>query len=205
MAQITHGVRAILSHPAIYSTFQYLMGAHQARTRFVKNSVRPHAGMRILDIGCGPGDVLAYLPDVDYCGFDISEAYIERANRRFGSRGKFYAQALAASDVDGLPPCDVVLATGLLHHLDDEAAVHVLQLASRALKPGGRLLTVDPCVEPGQNPIARFLVTHDRGRNVRNKAGYASLASAVFKSPRVEVRHQAWIPYTHCLMECART
>jgi SAM-dependent methyltransferase len=204
MGQITSGVRAIFSSPLIYSGFQNLMGAHGVRTTLVKEFVRPISGSAILDIGCGPADILAYLPVVDYFGFDISDAYIARANKRFGMRGKFFCQELTSSDVEKMPQVDIVLALGLLHHLDDESAIAVLQLASQALKPGGRLLTFDPCLDAEQNLVSRFLVGIDRGQNVRTGAGYESIASAVFESPRIEVRHRAWIPYTHCFMECTR-
>lgn len=204
MAQITNGIRAILSQPIVYSAFQGLMGAHRFRIRFVKEYVRPFSGCTILDIGCGPADILAYLPDVDYCGFDISDAYIARAKSRFGQQGRFYCKVLTTLDIEAMPKVDIVLALGLLHHLDDESAKVVLQLAYQALKPGGRLLTFDPCFDAGQNFISRFLVGMDRGQNVRTKAGYESIASEVFESPHIEVRHRAWIPYTHCFMECTR-
>lgn len=204
MRQVTSGIRAIFSNPTIYSAFQNIMGAHNIRSMFVEDFVRPFSGCAILDIGCGPADILAYLPEVDYCGFDISDAYIARANKRFGMRGKFYCHELTHSDVEKMPQVDIVLALGLLHHLDDESTISVLRLAYQALKPGGRLLTFDPCLEAGQNPIARFLVRIDRGQNVRSGSGYAAIASAVFESPRVEVRHRTWIPYTHCFMECTR-
>ena len=103
-----------------------------------------------------------------------------------------------------MPKADIVFALGLLHHLDDETALNVMRLAHQALKPGGRLLTFDPCFDAGQNMMSRFLVSIDRGQNVRTMAGYESIASAVFESPRLEVRHRAWIPYTHCFMECTR-
>ena len=205
MAQITRGIRAILSYPAVYSGFQCLMGGDRFRSSFVREFVRPHAGMRILDIGCGPADILAYLPDREYWGFDISDTYIQQARARFGRSGTFYCKELSDSDIDQLPAFDIVLALGLIHHLDDELAVKVLRLAHKALKPGGRLLSVDPCLEPGQNFISRLLVRNDRGQNVRNKSGYSALAARVFESPHVEVRHQSWIPYTHCIMECTRT
>lgn len=204
MAQITHGVRAILSHPFIYSLFQSLMGAHKARQNFVANFVKPFPGMKVLDIGCGPADILAYLPTDDYWGFDISESYIRQAGARFGDRGTFHCKHLQMADLEGLPLFDVVLAIGLLHHLDDAVAIEVMRLASQALRPGGRLLTIDPCLDSSQNLISRFLVRNDRGRNVRNEAGYDALARTVFESPRVVVRHQAWIPYTHCFMECQK-
>lgn len=204
MVQVTSGARAIFSSPVIYSVFQNIMGAHRLRIRFIEEFVSPFSGCSILDIGCGPADILAYLPEVDYCGFDISDAYIARAKTRFGQQGKFYCQELTHSDVERMPKVDIVFALGLLHHLDDESAIGVLRLACQALKPGGRLLTFDPCFDAEQNPISRFLVGIDRGQNVRTGAGYGSIASAVFESPRVEVRHRTWIPYTHCFMECTR-
>lgn len=204
MAQVTSGIRAIFSSPVIYSAFQNMMGAHSFRIRFVEEFVRPFPGCTILDIGCGPADILAYLPEVNYRGFDVSSAYITRARLRFGQRGEFHCQELTPSDVEKMPKADIVFALGLLHHLDDETALGVMRLARQALKPGGRLLTFDPCLDAGQNPVSRFLVGIDRGQNVRTKAGYESIANAVFESPRIEVRHRAWIPYTHCFMECTR-
>lgn len=204
MAQITHGVRAILSHPLIYSSFQSLMGAHKFRTNFVARSIRPFDGMALLDIGCGPADIVAYLPQMDYWGFDISEAYIQKAQAKFGSRGHFHCKELRSEDLAALPKFDVALAVGLLHHLDDPVALEVLRLAHQALKPGGRLLTVDPCLDPSQNAIARFLVRNDRGQNVRIRTAYENLAAQVFDNVKAEVSNQAWIPYTHCIMECTR-
>jgi SAM-dependent methyltransferase len=204
MAQITHGIRGILSHPFIYNALQSLMGAHQARKKFVANFIKPFSGMNVLDVGCGPADIFAYMPEVDYCGFDIDDGYIDQAHKRFGLRGAFHCKQLQMTDLESLPLFDIVLAIGLFHHLDDAVALDVMQLASKALKPGGRLLSIDPCLDPSQSTIARLLIRGDRGQNVRDKAGYEALAGAVFESPRVEVRHTAWIPYTHCIMECQK-
>lgn len=202
MAQITSGVRAVLSHPLVYKTFQRLMGPPTTRRNFVAKFIRPQANMKVLDIGCGPADILDDLPAVDYYGFDISLAYIESAQSRFAGRGRFTCKLLEQSDLASLPKFDVVLALGLLHHLDDEQTAVVLRLAAGALRPGGRLVTIDPVLEPGQNPVARFLVKRDRGQNVRDRVGYERLARAVYSEVRAEVRHQAWIPYSHCMMEC---
>jgi SAM-dependent methyltransferase len=204
MAQITHGIRAILSNSFFYTAFQSIMGAHKSRQRFVKNWVKSYDGMSILDIGCGPADILEYLPGVDYYGFDISEVYIERAKERFGVRGQFYCKELEFDDLVVLPKFDVVLALGLLHHLDDAVAQNVLQISYEALRPGGRLLTIDPCLDPTQSAVARFLIRNDRGQNVRDKQEYKELTESYFESPRVEVCHQVWIPYTHCFMECQK-
>lgn len=199
------GARKILSAPWVYSLFQALMGAHTGWLRFINDHVRPAPGDAILDIGCGPGDILRYLPDVSYWGFDVSAAYIDRAIRTYGKRGNFHCGVLTAEHLKEMPSFDIVTASGVLHHLDDKTALEVVHLALRALKPGGRLVTVDPCLVPRQNLIARFLISCDRGQNVRTREGYARLVSEVFPKLRIEIRHKAWIPYTHCYMECTRT
>ena len=204
MAQITQGFRSILSLPLVYSTFQLMMGAHQFRTNFVSNHVRPFLDMSLLDIGCGPADILAYLPKINYWGYDISESYILMARATYKDRGHFYCKLLQSEDLDRLPQFDLVLAIGLLHHLDGSDALEVMGLAYRALRPGGRLITVDPCIDSTQNAISRFLVGKDRGQNVREKKGYEMLAASVFKDFNAEVQHQAWIPYTRCIMECTK-
>jgi 2-polyprenyl-3-methyl-5-hydroxy-6-metoxy-1,4-benzoquinol methylase len=180
------------------------MGARSARRELVRVHLRPFPRCRILDIGCGTARILDDLPDVEYHGFDLSQRYIEDAARRYGLRGHFNCALVQQAVIDHLEPFDIVMATGVLHHLDDEQAAGLMRLAHSALRAGGRLVTIDPCFAGDQNAVSRFLVSHDRGQNVRDEAGYEALARAVFESPRIEVRHKAWIPYTHCYMECQK-
>jgi len=122
MARITHGLRFILSHRVIYSEFQALMGAHKLRLKLVENYVKPFPGMKILDVGCGQGHILDYLPHVECWGYDISEAYIAQAKTRFCNGGEFNCKQLNVEDIVALPKFDVALALGLLHHLNDAGA-----------------------------------------------------------------------------------
>jgi len=204
MTQITSGIHSLLSSPIIYDISQSIMGAHRLRTNFVTEFIKPFDGCTILDIGCGTADILSYLPTVAYTGFDISSEYIERARSRFGQRGKFIDKELTFNDVENMPKVDIVLGLGLLHHLDNDVAVSVLLMAKQALKPGGRFLSFDPCFDAKQNPIARMLIRMDRGQNVRTRHGYEKIANTVFEQSAVHVRHRAWIPYTHCFMECTK-
>lgn len=204
MGQITNGVRAVLSRPGVYSIFQRLMGAAETRRTLLSEFIRPKEGMKVLDIGCGPAGILDDLPGVEYWGFDISETYIESARTKYGSRGRFYCRHLSQTDLATLPRFDLVLGMGILHHLDDKDAQTLFDLAYAALRPGGRFVTMDPCLERGQNLLARFLILRDRGQNVRTRDGYQSLAATRFPQLSVVVKHTAWVPYTHCLMECKR-
>ena len=204
MSQITSGLRSVLSHPTIYSALQIAMGARPVKTMLAKEFISAFPDHNVLDIGCGPADTLEYLPSVNYWGFDLSKAYIEQAKSRYGSRGHFHCQEVGAATLESLPPMDIVLALGVLHHLDDATALALVALAYKSLKPGGRLVTMDPCFEEGQSRLAHFLISRDRGQNVRTKVQYQRLAASIFPDTNAEVRHQVWIPYTRCFMTCTR-
>src|SRR5690606_25352273 len=107
-------------------------------------------------------------------------------------------------DFEDKPSFDVVLAMGLIHHLDDDTARSLIAMACKALRPGGRLLTFDPCFEVGQSPLAHYLIRRDRGQNVRTKQGYEALIRPSFSIYEIAVRHRRWVPYTHCFIEATR-
>lgn len=203
MAQITSGLRKILSSPMVYDFLQNALGAESSRRRLVQDHFRPKAGQRILDIGCGTGEITPHLPaGVNYLGIDLSPSYIASARQRYGHLGRFES----ANATDPLAPTetavDLVICIGLLHHLDDGECHVLFRAIKEKLSPGGRLVTFDPTFVDGQHLIARELAKRDRGRNVRSPGGYETLAQKVFAEVRVVVRHDLLrIPYTHCILE----
>jgi SAM-dependent methyltransferase len=200
-------VKSLLERPALYQLFSRVVGAESSRDTFVKTYVRPRAGDQILDVGCGPADILDHLPGVNYFGFDISPSYIESATRRYGDRGRFFCERVseARAFLEREGRFDIVLAIGILHHLDRQEALDLFALARRALRPGGRLVTLDPCYAPGQSPVARYLASRDRGRFVRTEEAYRELAGAEFPGVTASVRHDLLrMPYTHIILECVK-
>ena len=124
--------------------------------------------MKILDIGCGPADIMECLPEVEYYGFDASQEYIADAKRRWGSRGEFTCATVNAQTLQQRD-FDIVMAIGVLHHLDDQEAGALFDLARSVLRQGCRLVTLDPVFVRGQSPIARYIISRDRGEYVRSK------------------------------------
>jgi SAM-dependent methyltransferase len=191
----------LLSHGWAYDLLQYALGGARTRRWIQQEFIRARAGERVLDVGCGTADVLSVLPDVEYIGFDISEAYVARARSRWGSRGRFYAQQLDRDAMMSLGAFDLVLATGVLHHLGDHELTTLFELLPSALTRAGRIVTVDPCFVDKQNPIARSLIKNDRGKYVRSPQAYVALATSSGLDVRGSLIHRKWFPYTYWIMQ----
>src|SRR5208283_593511 len=133
-------LRDILSIPLLYTAFSKIVCGRSGKS-YVSHYLRPRPGDRILDIGCGPANILNFLPeDIEYVGFDASPEYINSARRRFGSRGTFQCALITRELVGYFSGFDIATAQGILHHLDFPAALDLLEIARAALKPEGRLL-----------------------------------------------------------------
>ncbi|NER93867.1 MAG: class I SAM-dependent methyltransferase [Symploca sp. SIO1B1] len=198
-------LRSFLSLSVFYSFFGWLIGGSSCRTEFVHKYVSPKPGDKILDIGCGPGDIVPYLPDVEYIGFDASLKYIKTAQAKYGHLGQFYCQKVSRTNFNNDSDFDIVLAVGIVHHLNDLEALELLALAKDVLKPGGKLVTFDGVFLKNQSPIARYIIAQDRGKFVRHKEEYFSLTSKVFSDIKVSIRHDLLrIPYTHLILECTK-
>lgn len=195
--------RKLLAIPAIYSLFRKFIGRDSVRRQYAESHIRAQVGQHVLDIGCGTGDILDFLPDVDYVGFDIDPDYIRAAQQRYGSRGTFFCEPVGEGMNAPAASFDIVIAHGLLHHLDDEEAIALFRIARKALKPGGRLITFDGCFSDDQSRLSRFFVSRDRGRHVRRREAYEALGLTAFGRVKVTIRHDLIrIPYTHIIMEC---
>lgn len=137
------------------------------------------------------------MPDVLYVGYDPNPDYIADAQRRYGSRGQFHVGTLTELRPDQLESFDIVLANGVLHHVSDNAATSLLEMASYALKPGGRMVTRDGCYEPGQSAFVQFLMRMDRGRFVRTQTEYEALFRDRFATRRCAILRDALrLPYS---------
>jgi SAM-dependent methyltransferase len=206
MAEVSTGLYSVLSRPEVYLMLQRTLGSGRLYKHLLSEVVKPRPGMRVLDIGCGPGDILQLLRNVDYDGFDLSRKYIEFASRRYRDRPnhRFWCKRVGDEPVGDGDRYDLVMAIGVLHHLDDGEVRHLCSVARDRLAPGGRFVTADCCLTPEQSPLARFLIKRDRGQNVRSPDGYQALAEQVFPSVRRQVRHDLMhIPYSHTIMEMA--
>jgi SAM-dependent methyltransferase len=118
-------------------------------TEFLRDTLQPRPGDRILDVGCGIGTAEVRLGQLGIsqlrlCGVDLLQQRVRKAleeSQAHNIRARF-----AAADARGLPfaeaTFDSTYCIAMLQHVSDLAAA-VRELA-RVTKPGGRVLGVEP-------------------------------------------------------------
>ena len=207
--QRTGGIYNALSFGWIYDCFQYLVGSKRAKQWLVRNIWKCKAGEKVVDMGCGTGEDFVHLPEnIDYIGFDISEEYIKLARKRHHHKARFLvatAEELTNQTDCPLQEADLILCTGLLHHLNDNEAIKLLQLAKHIMKPTGRLCCFEPTFLIHQGWFSKYITKMDRGQNVRSEQAWRDLFGRVFASFSCEIATGLIsIPYYHIIVQCKR-
>ena len=200
----THGLWSLLYLPQVYNALTSVVGSEAVMKLLAERFVRPRPEDRILDVGCGTARILRYLPVARYVGIDNNSKYISAARERYQNRGEFVVGDVGALSLNPSEQFDIVLASGILHHIDDASAKGLLAVSARLLAKNGRMVIADPVVAPGQSPVAKFLISLDRGRNVRTPEHYLALARTSFEKVHSHVCDlHPWLPYTQFIMDCA--
>lgn len=193
----------VLQHPGNYIQIQRVIGADRLRKRCI-DLIQPHPHDCILDIGCGPAQILNDIPWVrQYYGFDTEKKYIDYAAKKYQGRGHFYACEFNAAFLESatLETIDKVFLMGIFHHISDAAVSTLLQTIDSVLKPGGRIITLDPCFTPDQSFFSQWIAKNDRGKFIRDESGYLSLMNQQFTTIDSRILNNTCrIPSTEIIM-----
>ncbi len=120
---------------------------------------RYHGNLRprtILDFGCGRGRLTAMLtqayPEATVTGLDVSKQSIDIARRRYGPATSFCTEIAR----DAL--YDLIVASGVFHHILPEKQRTELQLLGEHLAPDGLMVLFE---HNPFNPLTRWIVRHE--------------------------------------------
>jgi hypothetical protein len=74
MKQSSALVRLALGRAWAYRILQKILSRSDTGQSVIDRYVQPRARDRIVDIGCGPADILEHLPDVHYFGIEAQSS-----------------------------------------------------------------------------------------------------------------------------------
>jgi len=119
------------------------------RLMIVREIKRHNPAGIMVDIGCGPGYLVALMaksfPQLNIIGVDIAEEMVQQATRNLPSPGLGERVEFRKGDVQALPfedyAVDFVVSTLSLHHWSEPE--QALKEIHRILKPGGQFLIFD--------------------------------------------------------------
>ena len=106
------------------------------------------SGLRVLDVGCGPGKTSATLhemiqPDGELLGLDFSEERIEHAKKNYGRKSGIHFQVHDfTAPLDEMGKFDLIWVRFFLEYYRQESFEIVRNLTD-CLKPGGYLCLMD--------------------------------------------------------------
>lgn len=201
---ISTGIRKILAVPIIYNLFHNITGGNKFRKTYFEKYFSLDKGSKVLDIGCGSGVMLQNIKeDIEYYGIDFEPSYISFCEKEYGNRGKFSLEK-AGEELrkEWENKFDAINAHGLLHHLSDEEGETLLKTAKYYLKPGGYLVTFDSSYHKTQSKISRWLVSKDRGQNVKMDSDYLTMAKKYFTNVEGQLyTNYSRLPYSAFAMK----
>jgi len=197
------GIRKFLKIAWVYELFQAIACGRSGMTWLCANHWKIEPGMLVVDVGCGTAKLRSQFPeDIKYYGFDPNVAYIESAKDKdvelvAGGITEFlqeFGEGLAGK-------IDVVVCSGVLHHLTSEQVGQILNGANLLLKPGGRFAALEPAFLVRQDRFSRWILEQDRGTNILYDYEWRKEMEAVFDSVDIRVANNLIrIPYMYALI-----
>ncbi len=168
--------------PALWNILRrYMEANYRGEKDIVRRELQDgqsREGLRILDFGCGTGELAGLFPIGMYTGMDLSSTYIGYARHKYGPRFQVMdGQALGYADNS----FDQGLVVGVFHHLADEPVRRMAAELSRVLRPGGQLLVMeDTPTRDWWNLPGQLMHLVDRGGHIRDEQGYFALFEGLF-------------------------
>ena len=186
--------KELLKFPILYKLSQKIFLADNFRKMILKKEII-NKNSNVLDIGCGPGNMIKYLNFNRYYGFDTDEKYIEYAKKKF-RKCKFFCEIFSKSSIKKISKIDTVILFGILHHINNDEVYELLKNIKLSLKNKYKIIVLDPVYVDDQNLIAKFLIKNDRGKFVRSSQKYIELFKKLNFYPTTKIYHQRIVPYT---------
>ncbi|MFC4766142.1 class I SAM-dependent methyltransferase [Effusibacillus consociatus] len=144
--------------------------------RYIHNVIQDYFdfnGKTVIDFGCGVGSNSSMFAPASYLGLDCDSQRISYAQRLYPD------YSFQVFDRNRVPVADnsvdYILIVAVLHHIPSEELHAYLQEFRRILKPYGKIIVMEPCLDLN-SPVSNWFMTFfDKGHYIRNEDDYMKL------------------------------
>jgi SAM-dependent methyltransferase len=154
---------------------------------WIYRRIEPHLGQRILEVGCGLGNMSTYFLDrSQLVSIDILPASVDQVRSLYGDQPNFRALAADICDYDAVRELrpyrfDTVVCLNVLEHIGEDALA--VRNMAELLEPGGKLILFVPA---GKYLYGRLdaALSHHRRYDARSVSRVLELAGLRAESLR---------------------
>ena len=190
----------LFDNASLYKFFQFSVSRRNTSSVIREEILKPDGVQDVLDFGCGIGYHSLEFPNANYLGIEPLQSCVKKAHKLFNETNRRFILG-DHKTLKEIPDSsfDLILAIGVLHHINDDIVSEFLEESQRILRKGGRLTTFDPVLHEDQSVFSRWVVKQDRGRWVRSEFEYSKLIAEYFpgKFDQKIYTRLLRIPYDH--------
>ncbi len=181
---------ALLNQPKIFDLFLKLFGDRTIIKKVIRDELDIQNEGKILDLGCGTGDLSLVFSPHNYIGVDFSRDYLEFARKKYKRNFILMDAANLLFDDNYF---DLVFVSGLLHHLPNEILQRVLEEVKRVIKPTGKVLIFEVSYTAHDKGLFKKLIRAlDRGKYIREYNTLHEIIHNNFKIEKSYIKKRIW-------------
>lgn len=183
-----------LKYPKFYDLIQ--IAATGGYLKKVASSLPKMKNPRIIDLGCGTGNLVEYINPKRYFGGDINPNFVELARRKYPDRD-FQVFDLLKSKFPK-DKFDYAVIMNVLHHLTDK---QVLKVFDRIQSWGGAKELIIVESRP-RGLIGNFLESLDAGENFRDFEKLKKIILIKWKFKKTRIVMAPFGTYEYLVAQC---
>ena len=171
-------IHELAERPVIFNLLRRILEFnYRGEKRVIRDEITVYD--RVLDLGCGTGELCKEFISKKYVGIDLNDLYIRYAKEKYPD---YIFETMDATQLQFSDNSfDTILISGVLHHCNNEVAMSILKEVHRVLTPNGKVIIWEDALTCSKmNIVGRVIQKLDEGEHILDKDGYLNLFHLYF-------------------------
>lgn len=158
----------VYKHPQLYNTLQIIGNLNtDAYYTPLKKTLKRIETNSVLDIGCGSGEILKYLPKtIRYTGIDSNQYFIDYAKKKYGGDIREFI-CREASEIDRFitAPFDTLIFSMFIHHCSNEYVISLWDSIKESITK--QVIVLEPIITKPMDFCSKLYLSIEDGEYVK--------------------------------------